>query len=186
MMLGGRLIEPVLPSTASCAPCHASRPASVTTNDGIPKKVTMNPLKRPISVPTRSPATIASAGSRPSFTLTTAITDAASPLTAPTERSISPSSNTSTTPIEIVATAAICRVRFERLTALRKRSLAIWKIVQITAIPISTRREPSSPRPRRRSASPIDMRGAVSAVSPTVLIAASPRSPDLPSRTRPL
>ena len=80
----------------------------------------------------------------------TAITAAASPLTAPTERSISPSSSTSTTPIEIVATAAIWSVRLERLTALRKRSLAIWKMVQITAMPTSTRTSPSSPRATRR------------------------------------
>ena len=79
----------------------------MTTNDGIPKVVTMKPLKQPITVPTRSPRTIASAGSRPSLTEVTAITAAARPETAPTDRSISPSSRTKTTPIEIVATAAI-------------------------------------------------------------------------------
>jgi hypothetical protein len=60
-------------------------------------------------------------------TLSTAITAAAKPLTAPTERSISPSSSTSTTPIEIVPTAAICSVRFVRLAAERKRSFIAWK-----------------------------------------------------------
>ena len=39
---------------------------------------------------------------QPCLTLSTAITPAASPLTAPTERSISPSSRTNTTPTEIV------------------------------------------------------------------------------------
>ena len=148
MMLGGRLTEPVSPSTHSSAPCQASRPASVTTNEGTPNWVTMKPLKKPIATPTPSPAKIASTGDQPCWTLSTAITPAARPLTAPTERSISPSSRTSTTPIEIVAIAAICSVRLERLTALRKRSLAIWKIVQMTAIPSSTRTEARSPRPR--------------------------------------
>ena len=47
--LAGRLTEPVSPSTDSSAPCQPSRPARVTTNEGIPKVVTMKPLKRPIS-----------------------------------------------------------------------------------------------------------------------------------------
>ena len=55
MMLGGRLIEPVSPSTKQCTPCQPSRPASVTTNDGMPKTVTMNPLKSPIAVADQQP-----------------------------------------------------------------------------------------------------------------------------------
>jgi hypothetical protein len=82
----------------------------------------MKPLNKPIAVPVRRPATIASSGLQPFFTVSTAITPAASPLTAPTERSISPSSRTSTTPTEIVPTAAIWRVRLVRFTADRKRS----------------------------------------------------------------
>ena len=69
----------------------------------------MNPLKKPIAAPTPRPARIPRIGAQPCWTLSTAITPAARPLTAPTERSISPSSRTSTTPIEIVAVAAICR-----------------------------------------------------------------------------
>ena len=146
MMLGGRLIDPVSPSTHSNAPCQASKPARVTTKDGTPNWVTMKPLKAPIAQPIRSAAMIPRSGDQPCWTESTAMTAAARPLTAPTERSISPRSRTSTTPIEIVAIAAICRVRFERLTALRKRSLAIWKIVQISAIPRITRTEARSPR----------------------------------------
>ena len=106
MIESGRLTEPVSPNTANCAPCQASRPASVTTKDGIPKVVTMKPLNIPIAQPTARPARIASPGSSPSLTDRTAMTAAARPLTAPTERSISPSRSTRTTPIEIVATAA--------------------------------------------------------------------------------
>ena len=159
MMLGGSGMVPVSPRTSSSAPCQAIRPASVTTNEGIPNTVAKKPLKRPISAPTASPAAIASTGSRPSLTVSTAMHPAAKPLTAPTDRSISPRSNTRTTPIEIVATAAIWRVRLVRLIALRKRSLAIWKIVQMTAIEISTRTEPSSPRPSRRRKCPAENSG---------------------------
>jgi len=179
-MFGGRLTEPVSPSTYRRAPCQARRPARVTTNDGIPKAVTMNPLKSPIARPTPSPAKIPRSGGKPCWTLRTAITPAASPLTAPTERSISPSSRTSTTPIEIVAVAAICSVRLERLTAERKRSFAIWKIVQITAIPTSTRTEPRSPRPSARSARPTEKPSSSSAGPVPIVVSAltgsSPRS----------
>ena len=106
MMLGGEPV-PVSPSTSSRAPFQPISPARVTTNDGIPNTVTKKPLKSPISTPTPRPAAIASQGSTPSLTVSTAITPAAKPLTEPTERSISPSRSTSTTPIEIVATAAI-------------------------------------------------------------------------------
>ena len=163
MIESGRLTEPVSPSTSSCIPWKASRPASVTTNDGIPNVVTMKPLKSPIAVPTSRPRTIANAGSTPSLTESTAITAAARPETAPTDRSISPSSSTRTTPIEIVATAAIWRVRFVRLTALRNRSFATWKIVQMIAMPSRTRTEPSSPRASLRSIAPGEMRSRTSA-----------------------
>src|SRR4051812_44429807 len=83
----------------------------------------MNPLKRPISAPVRSPARMASSGLQPCFTLSTAITPAASPLTAPTDRSISPSSRTSTTPTEIVPIAAIWSARF--VTALKGCDVAL-------------------------------------------------------------
>jgi len=79
------------------------------------------------------------------LTLSTAVTAAARPLTAPTDRSISPSSSTSTTPTEIVPMAAIWRVRLVRLIAVRKRSLASAKIVQMIASTMSTRSDPSSP-----------------------------------------
>ena len=41
MRFGGRFTEPVSPSTHKSAPSKASNPASVTTNDGTPKVVTM-------------------------------------------------------------------------------------------------------------------------------------------------
>jgi hypothetical protein len=96
---------PVSPSTRSKAPCQAINPASVTTNDGMPKKVLKKPLINPIAVPASRPTRIASAGDQPCWTVSTAMIPAHRPLTAPIERSISPSSRTSTTPIEMIPMA---------------------------------------------------------------------------------
>ena len=79
------------------------------------------PWNSPIAVPANTPAAIARYGAQPCLTLSTAMIAAHRPLTAPTERSISPSSSTSTTPIEISPTAVIWSTRLVRLTAVRKR-----------------------------------------------------------------
>ncbi len=120
------------------------RPANVTTKDGTPTCVTKKALMSPIARPVASPATIASSAGQPLFTLSTPVTPAARPLTAATDRSISPRSSTSATPTEIIPTAAICSVRFVRLTLDRKRSFATWKVAQTTASIATTR---SDPRP---------------------------------------
>ena len=112
---------PVSPSTSSWNPGHASRPAKVTTKDGTPKRVNTEPWNSPIAVPAATPAAIARYGDQPCFTLSTAMIAAHRPLTAPTERSISPSSSTSTMPIETSPTAVIWSTRLDRLTELMKR-----------------------------------------------------------------
>jgi hypothetical protein len=93
----------------------------VTTNEGTAKRVNTVPWKSPITIPAATPAAIARYGDHPFFTFSTATIAAHRPLTAPTERSISPSSSTSTTPIDTRPTAVICSTRLERLTELRKR-----------------------------------------------------------------
>ena len=75
--------------------------------------------------------------------------DAHRPLTAPTERSISPRSRTRTTPTEIRPTAVICSTRFVRLTAVRKRLSWDWKMIQIRAMTRMTRTSARSPRTKR-------------------------------------
>jgi hypothetical protein len=50
--------------------------------------------------PATTPTAIVGTGAHPCLTLSTVITPAAKPLTEPTDRSISPSSSTSTAPIE--------------------------------------------------------------------------------------
>ena len=112
---------PVSPSTSSWNPGHAKSPASVTTKDGTAKRVNTEPWKSPIAVPANTPAAIARYGDQPCFTFSTAMIAAHRPLTAPTDRSISPSSSTSTMPIETSPTAVVWSTRFDRLTELRKR-----------------------------------------------------------------
>src|SRR3954467_1146017 len=77
--------------------------------------------------------------------------DAPRPLTAPTDRSISPSRSTSTTPTEISPTPVIWRIRFVRLPAVRNRSSWIWKMAQIRMRPTITRSSPRSPWMKRRA-----------------------------------
>ena len=56
------------------------------------------------------------------LTFSTAMMDAARPPTTPTERSISPSSSTSTTPVATMPTAVIWSMRLVRLPEVRKFS----------------------------------------------------------------
>jgi hypothetical protein len=88
-----------------------------------------------MAAPAASPIRMASQPATPWSTLSTATTAAVTPLTAPTDRSISPSSSTSTTPREIVPVAASCSTRLVRLPGVRKLGLAIAKIAQMTATP---------------------------------------------------
>ena len=92
----------------------------MTTNDGIPKPVNSAPCTKPMTMPAMMPTAMAGIGAHPCLTLSTATIAAHRPLTAPIDRSISPSSNTNTTPTEIRPTAVICRNRFVRLIAVRK------------------------------------------------------------------
>src|ERR1051325_612866 len=88
-------------SDLKSTPCQASRPASVTTKEGTPRKATNEPWNAPIAAPARIATRIAS---RPgiwwplSGIWSSAATTAARPLTEPIERSISPSRSTKTTP----------------------------------------------------------------------------------------
>ena len=91
---------------------------------------------------------------------------AARPLTEPTDRSISPSSSTSTMPMAMVPTAALCRVRLTRLRAERKSLFRLWKTAQMMIRPTTTGSEPRSPlRSRLREdaeTAPLTPREAIS------------------------
>ena len=146
-----RLTVPVLPSTWSSAPCQVSRPASVTTKDGMPKRVKRAPWSAPIATPATMAAAIAVYGLHPCWTFSTAITAAARPLTAPTDRSISPSRRTKTTPTEIRPTAVIWRKRLVRFSAVRKWLFSSWNTSQISPSTMKTRSEARSPSTKRRT-----------------------------------
>ena len=60
VMVGSVMLTvPVSPSTLSRTPWNASRPASVTTNDGTPKRVETSPWNSPMADPATMPAAIA-------------------------------------------------------------------------------------------------------------------------------
>ncbi len=96
---------PLLPISSSTTPFQASRPASVTTNDGTPTLVMIRPCSVPIARPARS--TIASTtkvgSSLPSGVSRIAVSTPPTPDTKPIDRSISPSSSANVTPMAITA-----------------------------------------------------------------------------------
>ena len=141
-----RLMVPVLPSTNSSVPAQPMRPARVTTNDGMPKRVIHVPWNAPIAAPTRRAIATAAGPGMPIFVLSTAMIAAHRPLTMPTVRSISPSSRTKTTPTAMVPTAAICSARLTRFSGLKKAPwVAYQKRPQMIASPTMTGTWPRSP-----------------------------------------
>ena len=85
------------------------------------------PWKRPIARPTRSANRIDDQPVQPCLVFSTAMMAAARPLTTPTERSISPSSSTSTTPVAMMPTAVIWRNRLVMFPEVRKFSSEMEK-----------------------------------------------------------
>ena len=73
------------------------------------------------------------------------MTTAPTALTNPTARSISPIRRTKTTPIAIVATAAICRSRFVKFRDVRKFSSRMENVMTIKTRPTMIGSVPSSP-----------------------------------------
>ena len=98
---------PRLPISSSTTPFHASRPASVTTNDGTRIRATIEPWNRPIAVVHASAITMQSQPGRPGPSGVGCWSSAAiippTPLTKPIDRSISPSSSANVTPIAMTA-----------------------------------------------------------------------------------
>src|SRR5690625_7312664 len=82
-------------------------------------------------LPARMAAAIAAAIGHPCFTNDTASIDAASPLTEPTERSISPTSNTHTTPSAITPTADDSINKLLKLALERNAEFSDWNMTEI-------------------------------------------------------
>ena len=142
-----RITVPRLPISSSTTPFQASRPASVTTNDGTPTLVMIRPCSTPIPSPAASAIKIATAvgSSLPSGVSSSATSTPPTPETKPIERSISPSSSANVTPIAITAYGAVCTIRLTKFDAVRKRSFWIWKTIAITTRPTMIGSEPRSP-----------------------------------------
>ena len=170
---------PRLPISSSTTPFQASRPASVTTNDGTPILVMIRPWKTPMPRPASRARMIAGAVDiwLPSGASSSATMTPPTPDTKPIDRSISPSSSTNVTPIAITAYGAVCTIRLTKLPAVRKRSFCVWKTIAMMIRPTTIGSEPSSPdltsvHQRRRyavtvsRAGPSDWRGGSMTVMP--------------------
>jgi hypothetical protein len=137
-------------SSHSCSPSQPMLPASVTTNAGTPSLAKIDPWNRPIAAPMSSTRIVARISGMPWRTDITASDAAATPATEATDRSISPSSRTRTTPTLMMPVEAICNVMLDRFCAVRNRLFSDWKTIQITIRPMMTGQAPSSPPRSRR------------------------------------
>ncbi len=154
MSLPERLTVPEDPRIWSIRPFQARFPARVTTKAGTPTLAKNRPWIRPTIAPPATAATRATHWLTPWVTLSTAKIAAQSPLTEPTERSISPSSSTNTTPMAIMPVPTICWERLDRFWADRKVLLRLPKTAQMMIRARTTGSEPSSPLVIRRLNSP--------------------------------
>ena len=149
----GMLIEPALPRTFSWSPRKASNPARVMTKLGIPMRLNTAAYTRPITTPAATAAAMAIHTGTSRLTNRTARIAADSPLTDPTDRSISPTSSTHTMPSAITPTGTASITRLTRLGLDRKIELEICRTVEMTTSPAMTGSRPRSP-PRTRSMKP--------------------------------
>ena len=138
---------PLLPISSSTTPFQASRPASVTTNDGTPTFVMISPCRVPIAIPASSTITSTShvGITLPSGVSRIAVSTPPTPETKPIERSISPSSSANVTPMAMTAYGAVCTIRLTKLPAVRKRSFWTWKTIAMMIRPTTIGSDPSSP-----------------------------------------
>jgi hypothetical protein len=142
-----RITVPRLPISSSTTPFQASRPASVTTNDGTPILVMIRPCSVPIPRPAASTITIVShvGSSLPSGVSSSAVSTPPTPDTKPIDRSISPSSSTNVTPMAMTAYGAVWTSRLTKLPDVRNRSFCVWKTIAMMIRPTTIGSEPRSP-----------------------------------------
>ena len=98
-------------------PSQNSRPASVTANAGAPILAKKKPWIAPMAAPLARATSTASHSFMPWVTLSTAVMAPATPLTEPTDRSISPSSSTKMMPTDIMPVATIATAMLLRFSA---------------------------------------------------------------------
>ncbi len=120
-------------------------PARVTSSAGTPILEKKKPCTAPMATAARMPISTASHSLTPWRTASTEESAAVTPATEPSDRSISPSSSTKTTPVAIRPGPAIHLVMLVRLSALRKEPVFHWKMAAMMIRPTTTGSEPSSP-----------------------------------------
>lgn len=140
-----RLMVPLLPRICSIAPDQNSRPDRVTAKAGAPIRAKKKPWRAPISAPPATAARIASHSFTPWVTARTATIAPETPLTEPTERSISPSSSTKMMPTAIMPVATMVIAMLVRFSGERKFAFNPWKMPQMMIRPRTTGMEPRSP-----------------------------------------
>jgi hypothetical protein len=142
-----RITVPLLPISSSTTPFHASRPASVTTNDGTPTFVMISPCSVPIAQAghERDREHEAVGSSLPSGVSRIAVSTPPTPETKPIDRSISPEQQRERDAHRDHDDRADCTIRLTKLPAVRKRSFWVWKMIAITIRPTMMGSEPSSP-----------------------------------------
>ncbi len=116
----------------------------MTAKAGTPIRAKMKPWIAPATVPVRIASTRASISFMPCVMFSTANVAPATPLTEPTDRSISPSSRTKTMPTAIMPVPTIATDMSEKLPV-RKLPFRLVKMAQMTRRPTTTGMEPRSP-----------------------------------------
>ena len=111
----------------------------------MPNRVSAKPYSSPIAIATTDASTTSTIQFQPCRTDSTPTRAPDSPLTDPTDRSISPTSSTHTMPSEMMPTAQESSVRFTRFALDRNIGLSDWKMVQIRRSPTTTGSAPTSP-----------------------------------------
>ncbi len=126
-------------------PDQNSRPERVTAKAGAPILAKKKPWIAPMAAPLTTATRTASHSFIPCVTERTAKSAPETPLTEPTERSISPSSRTKMMPTAIMPVATIVTAMLLMFSAERKFEFRPWKIEQMITRPITTGSEPRSP-----------------------------------------
>lgn len=117
----------------------------MTAKAGAPIRAKKKPWIAPITAPLTMATTIASHSFMPWVTLSTATRAPETPLTEPTERSISPSSRTKMMPTAIMPVATIVVAMSLMFFAERNSEFMLWKTMAMIARPTTTGMEPRSP-----------------------------------------
>src|SRR5215472_3437307 len=140
------------PRRMIATPSRISSPPRVTMNDGILRRATSVPWMAPNAAQASNATMIAAhhGQSAPLGCTSSATMTLPSPMTRPTERSISPRSRAKISAIASNMYMLLCSNRLTRFSGDRNFGFATWKLTATTTMARTTGRTPLSP-PRTRS-----------------------------------